>query len=265
MRNLFRRRSAARSQVGLALSGGAVRGFAHLGVWEVLHEQGFEPCCVVGTSAGSIMGALIAAGVPPQAIWEQAETLNWRKLLRPVSPARLGWATLAPLVDLLEELMGGPKTFADLPIPFACVAFDLEREEPILLREGRVALAVQASCSVPGLFAPVEWEGRLLVDGGVARNLPTCALHELGATRTIAVDVIPKRGTPARPRTPIGVGLNALYNLVRANHELHCADVVITPNVRDISFNDIGKRHVLAQRGREAAQHAWPDIQTLLT
>ncbi len=252
-------------RIGLAFSGGAVRGFAHLGVWEELAQRGFEPCCTVGTSAGSIIAALVAARVPPERVWEKAEEMKWWTMVRPVSPGRLGFTTLDPLAELLEELLGDIKTFADLPIPFACVAFDIEREETVILKEGPVAKAVQASCSVPGLFAPVEWEGRLLVDGGVVRNLPVGLLFDLGAKHAIAVDVIPARGTPQRPKTPIGVALNALYNMMRANHELSLADVVIIPDVRNYSFYKLNKRHELAYQGRKAAAHAWAHIDKLLT
>ncbi len=256
---------ARRPRVGIAFSGGAVRGFAHLGVWEELACRGFTPCCTAGTSAGSIVAALIAAQVPIDAIWRKAEEIKWRRMLHVVPPTRLGLFSLDPLAEFLEELMGGPKTFDELPLPFACVAFDLEREEPVILREGPVAKAVQASCSVPGVFAPVEWEGRLLVDGGVVRNLPVGLLFDLGAERAVAVDVIPARGTPHRPKTPLGVALDALYNMMRVNHEGDRADVVITPDVRSFSFYRIGQRHALAQRGREAAIRAWDEVAQLLT
>ena len=247
-------------RVGIAFSGGAVRGYAHLGVWEVLSAHGITPCCTAGTSAGSIIAALVAAQVPVETIYERARNLSWGRLTRLMTPKHLGLLSLEPLEALLEEVMGGPKTFADLPIPLACIAFDIEREELVVLREGPVAKAVRASCSVPGIFTPVEWEGRLLVDGGVVKNLPLSVLREMGATYTIGVNLLAKRNTPHRPRSPLEVGLIAFYNMVRANQEENLADLLITPPIREISFNNFRAREELITRGRQAAQEALPRL-----
>ncbi len=251
-------------KIGIAFSGGAVRGYAHLGVWDVLSQHGLEVCCTSGTSAGSIMAALVAAQVPMEVIYERASALNWAKLSKLVSPRRLGFLSLEPLEDILDDVLGGPKSFDHLPLPMTCMAFDIEREEIVPLNQGRVSRAVRASCSVPGVFSPVEWEDRLLVDGGVVKNLPVRVLKEMGADITIAVDLIARRGVPHRPRTPMEVGLIAFYNMVRANQEVEWADVVITPDIRNISFNDFRNRELLIQRGREAAEHAWEEIEKLL-
>ena len=251
-------------KVGIAFSGGAVRGYAHLGVWEVLSQRGLVPCCTAGTSAGSIMAALVAAQVPIEVIYERAGTLNWAKLSKLVSPKHLGFLSLEPLESILDDVLGGPKMFDELPLPMTCMAFDIEREEEVALNRGRVSRAVRASCSVPGVFAPVTWEGRLLVDGGVVKNLPVRVLKEMGADITIAVDLLSKRDAPYRPRTPMEVGLIAFYNMVRANQELEWADVVITPDIRNLSFNDFRNRDLLIQRGREAAERAWKEIEALL-
>lgn len=251
-------------KIGIAFSGGAVRGYAHLGVWEVLSQRGIVPCCTSGTSAGSIIAALVAAQVPLDVIYEKALRLNWARLSKLVSPKKLGLLSLEPLEDILEEVWGGEKTFADLPIPMTCMAFDIEQEDLVALNRGRVSRAVRASCSVPGVFAPVPWEDRLLVDGGVVKNLPVRVLKEMGAEITIAVDLLAKRSEPHRPKTPMEVGLIAFYNMVRANQELEWADVVITPDIRNISFNDFRNRELLIQRGREAAEQAWPLIEKLL-
>ncbi len=247
-------------RVGIAFSGGSVRGFAHLGVWEVLYHHGIRPHCVTGASVGSIFAVLVAAGLSPEAIYERARHLSWRRITRPVSPRRLGLVSLEPLAEILEDALGGPKTFADLPIPCALMAFDIEREEPVVLREGPVAQAVLASCAVPGIFTPVRWDGRLLVDGGVVKNMPVRVLYTLGATYTIAIDLLPRGKRPLRPRAPWDVMRIALYNMIRANEELHEADVVIVPDIREYTFVRFSQRDALIARGREAAQAVLPRL-----
>ena len=252
-------------RIGIAFSGGSVRGFAHLGVWEVLSEHGIRPHCVSGASVGSIFAVLIAAGLSAQEIYERARVLSWRRLARPTFPWRLGWFSLAPLERLIEDLIGGPKTFADLPIPCALMAFDAEREEPVILREGPVARAVRASCAVPGIFTPIRWQGRLLVDGGVARNMPVQVLRDMGATFTIGIDLIPPTRRPLRLRTPWAVARVATYTLVRMTHEIEPPDFTIQPDIRQFDFIRFRQREALIARGRAAAQAALPQLLARLT
>ena len=247
-------------RVGLALSGGSIRGLAHLGVVMELLAAGVEPACVVGVSAGSIVGALVAARVPPERLHELGRTVTWARVSRWVLPGHMGLLSLKPLETMLEAEIGA-KTFADLPIPFACGAFDVEREEFLLLREGPVARAVRASCAVPGVFTPVEWNGRLLVDGGVFNNLPVRPLFDMGADYVIAVDLFPPRRTPRRPSSTFSLLEVAFYSMIRANsHERALAHVLIEPDIRDASFWDFAERDALIEAGRKAAQEALPRI-----
>ncbi len=248
-------------RVGLALSGGSIRGLAHLGAVMELLAAGVEPACVVGTSAGSVVGALVAARVPLERLQELARTVTWGQLTRWMLPGHMGVLSLEPMEAMLEAEIGA-KTFADLPIPFACAAFDVEREELVILNEGPVARAVRASCAVPGVFTPVEWNGRLLVDGGVVNNLPVRPLFDMGADYIIAVDLFPPRRTPRRPKNVLSLLEVAFYNAIRANsHERALAHVLIEPDIRDASFWDFAEREALIEAGRQAARKVLPRIR----
>ncbi len=247
-------------RVGLALSGGAIRGLAHLGVVEVLLAAGIEFSAVCGTSAGSIVGALVAARVPVGRLRELGESVTWGQLTRWMLPGHMGLLSLEPLEALLEEEIRA-KTFADLSIPFACAVFDVEQEELLILKEGPLARAVRASCAVPGIFTPVEWNGRLLVDGGVVNNLPVRPLLDMGAEYIIAVDLFPPRREPRRPPHTLALLEVAFYNMIRANsHERALAHVLIEPDIRDASFWNFAERDAIVDAGRRAAQAVLPRI-----
>lgn len=247
-------------RVGLALSGGSIRGLAHLGAVMELLAAGIEPACVVGVSAGAIVGALVAARVPLERLHELGRTVTWAHVSRWVLPGHMGFLSLKPMEVLLEAEIGA-KTFADLPIPFACGAFDVEQETFLLLNEGPVARAVRASCAVPGVFTPVEWNGRLLVDGGVVNNLPVRPLFDMGADYVIAVDLFPPRRAPRRPPNVVSLLKVSFYNMIRANsHERALAHVLIEPDIRDASFWDFDEREGLIEAGREAARKVLPRI-----
>jgi NTE family protein len=179
---------------------------------------------------------------------------QWTKLVRPVLPGGSGLLSLEPLEKMIENELGKTKIFADLPIPFACMATDIERDEPVVLREGQLAPAIRASCAVPGIFTPVELGGRLLVDGGVVNNLPVRLLQSMGAEYVIAVDLLPRRTGPMRPKGYFELLTVTFYNMVRStSHEGLLANVLIVPDIRDFGFADFGRRAELIARGRAAA------------
>ncbi len=257
-------RTTRTPRIGFAFSGGAVRGFAHVGVLEVLYEAGIYPDMTIGVSAGSIIAALVAAQIPLQRIGELVRVITWRQLARPAFPSRMGLFTLKPMARLLEQETG-VHTIEELPLTFACGAFDVEREEFLVLKEGPLASAVQASCSVPGIFTPVKREGRLLVDGGIFNNLPVKALREMGADFVIAVDVMPKGSTPRPPRHMFDLLSTAFFNMIRANsHERALADVVIEPQIRWETFWNMKYRERLLEQARQAARAALPTIRQKL-
>ena len=168
-------------RLGLALSGGAARGIAHVGVLKVFAEAGIGVDCVAGTSAGAIVGGALAAGMPLEEIEKIARGLRWRDMGR-TTLSRLGVQTNERLEEYVRARF--PVTrFQDLPTPFAAVATDLHTGAAVVMRDaGDLALAIRASCAVPGWYVPVtDAQGRQLVDGGLVANLPSSVARSLGA------------------------------------------------------------------------------------
>lgn len=175
--------------VGLVLSGGGARGFAHIGVLRVLEREGAKFDAIAGTSMGAIIGALYASGRRADEIYEITREIGWRDVID--ISLRTGVLKGDRLQALLEELL--PATFEELETPLAIVTTDIESGEEVLHTEGDLVLAVRASSSFPGAFEPIHIGGRTLADGGIVNNLPMGAATVLGANRTIASDVTPPR------------------------------------------------------------------------
>jgi NTE family protein len=253
--------STERRRVGLALGGGAVRGLAHLGVLAVLEREGIPIDCVAGSSAGAFIGSLYCAGLDSQHLIEIARQIGWRNLARPTVSGR-GLFSFSRLERWVTALVGD-LDFAQLEKPFAAVATDLETGESVVLREGRLAPAVRASCSIPGIVPPMELGGRTLVDGGISDNLPVAAARALGADYVIGVDVCchTSRGRIG----PLGVGFAAIEIMVRrAGTGIGTADWLITPDLAGLSYVRFSQTEELLKRGRCAAVASLPQIKEAL-
>jgi NTE family protein len=238
-------------RVGLALGGGVIRGLAHAGVVSVLEKEGIPIHCVAGTSAGAIIGALYAAGLSAQAIREIALGIKWWHIARPVLPVR-GLISFAPLERWLARIIGDID-ISELRLPFAAVATDLERGEPYVFRNGRLAQAVRASCSVPGLVVPVTLDGHTLCDGGVSNNVPVDVARALGADFVIAVNLFDPFFP--RPRNMFSFGFAAVETMVRrAGGGVDAADCLISPDLVGQSYVRMSKKLDLITRGEIATQ-----------
>ncbi|MDQ7794254.1 MAG: patatin-like phospholipase family protein [bacterium] len=252
-------------RVGLALGGGAARGLAHLGVLEVLEENGLRPSFVAGTSAGAIVGAAYAAGVSPSRMRERASRITWADLTEPVIPRRSLLGTKR-LQAWLEDTLGG-RAFADLVLPFVCTAADILTGEEVWLSDPglRVSQAVRASCAIPGVFPPVRVAGRLLVDGGVFGAVPVRAAKALGGGPVVAVHVAGAPFTGREPQTVVATVVAALAIMQRTRdyQEMSLADAVIAPPTEAFSLMDLGAAERLAELGRTAALAALPDLLRL--
>jgi NTE family protein len=191
---LFQRSDpSAPSRVGLALSGGGARGIAHIGVLKVLEREGIQVDYLAGTSMGGLIAAGYAAGLGPDLL--QQEALRMTKIRHLVSLIDVGLGNRGLLMgqkalDYLNTMLGS-KAFADLEIPLTLTAVDLNSGREVRLNQGLVAEAVRATIALPGVIAPVERDGQLLVDGGVLNSLPANIVREMGADIVIAVDVSP--------------------------------------------------------------------------
>lgn len=240
-----------RPSIGLALGGGGVRGFAHIGVLQVLEDAGIPIDMVSGTSVGSVIGAFYCAGVPLQMVEEIALDVNWWRLARPTL-SRDGFLSFAPLEKWLEAQLGSLH-FEDLSIPLAITATDMETGETVIFDSGPLAPAVRASCSVPGIVTPTRHEGRILCDGAVSDNLPCDVIVRMGADYVIGVDVF--RSAYKRPLHlgPVGRGLTAVEILVRqSGGGLHQVDCLISPELSGFTYVRFGKRQELIELGRRA-------------
>src|SRR5213594_4605680 len=182
-------RTVDRPRIGLALSGGAARGIAHVGVLRALEEHEIPVDAIAGASAGALVGGAYAAGLTIDELEKLAREFRWRRMAR-FSFSRLGLQSNARMEKFLRARL--PVTrFEDLKIPFAAMVTDLGAGRAIALRDtGDLAFAIRASCCLPALHVPVrDADGRLLVDGGLVANIPISYTRELGADIVIAVDV----------------------------------------------------------------------------
>ncbi len=168
-----------RKRVGLALGGGGARGLAHIGVLSVLKEANIPIDYVAGTSIGSMVGAAYCAGIEIPQLIEIAADTGWWSISRPTWP-RHGLLSFEKMEKWITELIGDVD-IRDFSTPFAAVATDIETGERVILREGPVGKVIRASCSVPGAVSPLEYQGRLLCDGGISDNLPDFAARALGS------------------------------------------------------------------------------------
>ncbi|MDY7041483.1 MAG: patatin-like phospholipase family protein [Chloroflexota bacterium] len=240
-------------RIGLALSGGAVRGMAHLGVLEVLEREGIRPSCVAGASAGSIVGAAYCAGIPLADIKRLALRLQWSDVSHIVRPG-LGFFDSQPLEDYVDEVIAG-RRFDELPIPFSAVAVDVMSGELVVLDEGPVAHAVRASCALPVVFTPVSRGDQVLVDGGVLNNVPVSVVRDMGADYVIAVDLVPPFERPEPPHSVFELGTLVFSTLLRSAYdEAQTADCLIVPDISRFSWADFSQALSLIAEGRKAAE-----------
>lgn len=251
--------------VGLALSGGAVRGIAHIGVLEVLEQEGIPIHSIAGTSAGSIIGALYAAGMPLPDIKRIALKTKWNSIFKLTVP-KMGLISSEGIYAFIKDILP-VKKFSELKIPFAAVATDLKTGQKVSITTGSIAKAVQASCSLPVIFTPTKVGGKLLVDGGVASQIPVrTAREELRASIVIAVDVNYRSLESNRYDNllKIAAHLSMIMAARNAREEEKFADIVIPVNAKGIALYDLAKAQELLRRGRSAAEDKIPAIKALL-
>jgi NTE family protein len=251
--------------IGLALSGGAARGIAHIAVLETLELEGFPIRAIAGTSAGSVVGALYAAGMPLSEIRRILLHVKWQDVLKFTIPKR-GLISSEGIYRFMEEILP-VKRFSSLPIPFAAVATDLKTAEKVVITNGSIARAVQASCSLPIIFTPAEINRKILVDGGVSSQMPVRAVREeLGAKRVVAVNVNYKASELDKYDNLIKIAthLSVLWASRNAREEEKLADVVIQVNAKGIALYDLSKSRELLRRGRKATEDKLPEIRALM-
>ena len=257
----------AQPKIGLALSGGGARGFAHVGVLKALVENDIRIDMIAGCSAGSFVGGAFAAGLTPDQIVEIGKKVGWFGVAG-FSYSPRGLLSNAPMTRFMKDHF--PVTrFELLTLPFAAVACDLETGEEIVLKgEGDLIEAIRASCAIPGVFVPiVDSAGRSLIDGGVVAPMPTRAARKLGADRVIAVDLLTCGSTYwGKPSTLVGMFFQSAMMMLRtaSRNQHYRADVVIEPRIAHIRPDEIAKRDELIELGEKAALEKLDEIRRLL-
>lgn len=238
----------------LVLSGGAARGFAHIGVLRVLEREGLRPDLVVGSSAGAIVGALWASGMSAAEIERASDQLDW-SVLFDFDPVRavfgglgLGLVRGDKLEKFLQQFIAMP--IESFPTPFAAVATDMENAETVALNQGDAAKAVRASCAVPALYEPVRARGRLLADGQISSPLPVPTARLLGAVNVLAVDTIypPQHAQMSNPMSMLfqSMIVSGWRHLLLERTQ---ANLVIAPEIRTPSQLGLGSRDWIIKAG----------------
>ncbi len=239
-------------RIGLALGGGAARGFAHIGVIQVLEEAGIRPDLVVGTSAGSLVAALYAAGRSGAELARVALLMDESAITDWSFPGR-GMIRGEALARYVREQTGG-RTIEQLPLPLGIVATDLDSGSALLFQRGDVGMAVRASSAVPAIFQPVRIGGREYVDGGLVAPVPVRFARQMGAELVIAVDIsAPPDGNATSDPFNMLLQTFAIMAKSISQFELKDADVVLRPRLLGVSSADFTARKRAIESGREAA------------
>jgi len=283
---------APRPKIGLVLSGGAARGLAHIGVLKALEEQGVKIDAIAGTSMGAVIGGLYASGYKIDELEKLALGIDWQQALSDAPPRAdvpfrrkqddrdflvkqklsfrddgslglpLGVIQGQNLALLLESMLAhasDTRDFDKLPIPFRAVATDIASGEKVVFRKGHLPRVIRASMSIPAVFAPVELDGRLLVDGGMTDNIPLDVARDMGVDIAIVVDI----GTPLRSRQQLATVVDVLNQsitlMTRRNSEeqlatLHKNDVLIQPPLASFGVTDFGRAQEMIDAGYRATR-----------
>ena len=249
--------------IALALGGGAAKGFAHIGVIKTLEAQGIVPDIVIGTSAGSVVGSMYAAGKNGFELQELAIQLDESNLVD-WTFFGAGFLKGDKLSEFINKAVGG-KTIEKLPRTFGVVATDLGSGQAIVFRSGDTGLAVRASSSVPGVFQPVNIRNKSYVDGGLVAPVPVRLARQMGATFVIAVDISDK---PVNGKTT-SIFENLMQTFTIMGHtinqyELPTADLLIQPDISKLGGIDFKNRHQAVLEGEKAAAKKMGELKAKL-
>lgn len=250
-------------RLGLALSGGATRGIAHVGALQALQDNGIKIDFLSGTSIGALVAALYAFGISIEDIHRQALEMSWLK----ISSLKISKSALLSnkiIGDIIEDFLGDA-SIEDAAIPLAIVTTDIARGEKVVLRSGNVSRAVMASSSIPGIFAPIKINERLLVDGFLVENVPLSPLWEMGADITIGINLASLKEY-RDPGGIINIIMNAFDIAIDSNTSLSSrdADVLITPRLPETSISDSARPSELYDEGYKSTLLAIPRIQNVI-
>ena len=252
-------------KIGLALGGGAARGFAHVGVIAVLEEAGLKPQIVVGTSAGSLVAALYATGKTSAQLQQTALNMEEVAITDWMLPIfGRGMFRGEALARYVNELTAN-RLIENMAIPLGIVATDLSNGQAVLFQKGDTGTAVRASSAVPAVFVPVRINGRDYVDGGLVSPVPVRFARQMGADIVVAVDISsPPEGNPANDTLQILLQTFAIMGKSINQYELKDADVVVRPSLVGLKSADFSARQRAMDAGRAAMLAALPALKAKL-
>jgi NTE family protein len=254
-----------RPKIGLALGGGFARGVAHIGVLRILENEGIPVDYIAGTSSGALIAAMYADGMSGKDIHEVAALLKFGDFAK-FSFSRLGFWNNAPMADFLKRVLKS-RTFEDLRIPLAVSATEFSTGESVVFSSGELIDAVRASCAYPGMFHPVQIDGRLMVDGLFSHPVPTVPLKNMGADKVIAVhfrshwvgDTGPKHFMDVIGQC-FSIAASRMCDMWQSS-----ADLVLEPQVDSFAYDAFQHVNELVRKGEEAAQAALPQLKAWIT
>jgi len=249
-------------RIGLALGGGAARGFAHVGVIQVLEEAGIRPVLVAGTSAGSLVAAIYASGKSGKQLQRVAETMEEATIADWTLPLFNRGMLRGDALARYVNAQVGSRLIEDMPLPLGIVATDLNSGQSMLFQRGDTGTAVRASSSVPAVFQPVRISGRDYVDGGLVSPVPVRAARQMGADLVIAVDISsPPEANAAGGTVDVLLQTFAIMSKSINYFELKEADVVVRPALLGVSSADFGARKRSIEAGRQAMLQVMPQLR----
>ena len=252
-------------RIGLALGGGAARGFAHIGVIQVLEEAGIKPSVVVGTSAGSLVAALYASGKGGAELQRVAEAMEEAALTDWTLPIFSRGVFRGEALARYVNAQLGNRLIEQLPLPLGILATDLHTGEGVLFQRGDVGVAVRASSAVPGIFLPVPIGQREFVDGGLVAPVPVGFARQMGAELVIAVDIsTTPQSNPPSDAFKVLLQTFSIMGRTINNHELKGADLVVRPSLSGVGSSDFAARRRSIEAGRAAMQALLPRLRQLL-
>ena len=252
-------------RIGLALGGGAARGFAHVGVIQVLEENGIRPSLVTGTSAGSLVAAIYASGKNGTQLQRVAESMEEAAIADWTLPIfNRGLLRGEALARYVNTQVGG-RSIEDMAMPLGVVATDLNTGKEVVFQRGDTGTAVRASSSVPAVFQPVKIAGREYVDGGLVSPVPVGAARRMGADFIIAVDISsPPEGSLTGGTLDILLQTFAIMGKSINTFELRDADIVVRPDLQGISSSDFSARKRSIEAGRKAMLRVLPELKAAI-
>ena len=249
-------------KIGLALGGGAARGFAHVGVIQVLEEAGITPVLVTGTSAGSLVAALYASGKNGAQLQKVAESMEESTIADWTLPFFGRGVLRGEALAKYVNLQVGQKPIEAMPMPLGIVATDLNSGNDMLFQRGDTGTAVRASSAVPAVFTPVKINGHEYVDGGLSSPVPVRAARKMGAELVIAVDISsPPEASSASGTIEVLLQTFSIMGKSINGFELKDADVVVRPVLTGVSSSDFSSRKRSIEAGRQAMLQALPQLR----